>query len=351
MQNPNDKLDLTIAILNFNGVGYLRRFLPKLISLNQHPFQLLIIDNGSQDDSIEYVSANYPEIKLISLDKNYGFAEGYNLGLQDIHTKYFLILNNDVEIERRDIDILYSFLENNPDYAAAQPKIRALDKRDQFEYAGASGGFIDHLGYPFCRGRIMNDIEKDTGQYDDAVDIFWATGAALFIRSSIFHALGGFEPYFFAHQEEIDLCWRIQRAGFKIRVLPSSIAYHKGGGTLAYANPFKTYLNFRNNILTIIRNQPGIVLLRILPMRFVLDMLAMFHMLVKGEFRSAIAVIKAQGAIYLRLPKHLKVRSNIRKDIERVKGDKRTDIQGIYRKSIIFQYYFRRKRTFAEIMN
>lgn len=348
-KSPNH-ISVTLAILNYNGITHLRRFMPSLIDLHSAPYKLLIIDNASEDESIEYLNKSYPQVPLVKLSKNYGFAEGYNRGLKDVNTTYTFILNNDVEIKRKDIDILYNFLRSKPEYGAVQPKILALERPREFEYAGAAGGFIDFLGYPFCRGRILNHIEEDHGQYDEPADIFWATGAALMIKTDVFKSLGGFESSFFAHQEEIDLCWRIQRAGLKIRVLPSSVAMHLGGGTLTYENPFKTFLNFRNNLVMLIRNMPLANLVYLLPLRVVLDMVAMLNYAIQGNFKSSYSVIKAQFAVYTRIFTHLSSRRRANKKVALLRKSKEVNISGILKTSILFQYYILGKNRFNEIV-
>lgn len=350
MQKPNASIEVAIVILNYNGIIHLKQFMPIIHELNSAPYKVIIIDNASEDNSVSYLKSHYADIDLILLDRNYGFAEGYNKGLQRIKAEYYLILNNDISIQRKDVDILHRYLRKNPHYVVAQPKIRSYDEKQKFEYAGASGGFIDALGYPFCRGRVFDFIEDDTGQYNDNIDIFWASGAAMLIKASVFHSLGGFEEYFFAHQEEIDLCWRIRRAGMGIKCLPAAVAYHKGGGTLNYDNPFKTYLNFRNNLLTILRNNNGLRLIWLFPLRLILDWLALVQFLLKGKGKLALSVIKARLSIYRHLKLHLKKRKVVSQKVKTASTKHSPDYAGLVSKSLIFQYYLLGKRTFKEIM-
>ncbi len=350
MQGIKITAEVAVVILNYNGLQYLREYLPDLLDLHRDPYKLIIIDNASEDNSVPYLKKTHPEIPLIQLHENFGFAGGYNRGLQTINAEFYFLVNNDVRMRRKDLDILYNFLKTHPSYAAAQPKIKAVDNPERFEYAGAAGGFIDYLGYPFCRGRIFDVVEEDNGQYDSACDIFWATGAAMLVKASVFDALGGFEEYFFAHQEEIDLCWRIQRAGLKISVQPAAVAYHKGGGTLDYTSPFKTYLNFRNNLLTLIRNKNKAQLLFLLPIRAVLDMIAAVFYLVQGKKQVMNPIFKAYSSVYGKFNVHWKSRRKAQQKVLQLKGNNHAQIAGLLHKSLIFRFYILGKKTFKEIM-
>ena len=264
---------VAIAILNYNGKNLLEQFLPSVIKYS-NGYPIYIIDNASTDDSIEFIKRQYPAIETILLSENYGYSGGYNQGLLKINATYFILLNSDIEVTENWIGPIISLLEDNDQIAACQPKILSFLEKDKFEYAGAAGGFIDTLGYPFCRGRIFDKVETDLGQYDDTREIFWATGACLFMRSSAFQESGGFDEDFFAHMEEIDLCWRLQHLGYKIFYNHQSTVYHLGGGTLKKSNPFKTYLNFRNSLYTLYKNASFISLFWKLPLRWILDLLA-----------------------------------------------------------------------------
>lgn len=264
---------VAVVILNYNGSQFLHKFLPSVIAFSQQA-EIYVADNKSTDDSIEILAKEFPEVKTILLDQNNGYAAGYNLALQRIEADYFILLNSDVQVTNKWIDPIITFMDENLDVAACQPKILDFNNNTLFEYAGASGGHVDMLGYPFCRGRLFDTIERDDGQYNTAAQVFWASGACLFIRSEIFNQLGGFDEDFFAHMEEIDLCWRINLLGKKVYCLPESHVYHVGGGTLSKTNSRKTYLNFRNNLTMVYKNDDFASLLWKLPLRFILDLIA-----------------------------------------------------------------------------
>jgi len=264
-----------IVILNWNGLDHLKKFLGTVLQYSSSDkISVFIADNGSTDGSPEWVEERFNNVKLIRLAKNYGFAEGYNLALNKIDAEYFILLNSDVEVTEGWHQPLITFMDNNPDVASCQPKIRSYNKRDHFEYAGAAGSFIDKFGYTFCRGRIFGDVENDYGQYDTQIDIFWASGACMIIRAEAWHKCGGFDSGFFAHMEEIDLCWRLNKAGYRISYIPESVVYHVGGGSLPYESPFKTYLNFRNSLYLLYKNLPDNRLHYVLFIRKLLDALA-----------------------------------------------------------------------------
>lgn len=283
-----------IVILNWNGAAMLEKYLPILIRCSVSPYiEIYVADNASTDSSEKLMRERFPQIPFIKLDRNYGFAQGYNRALQYIKADYFMLLNSDVEVTMGWLEPMISFLDRNPQVAACQPKIHQIVNRDMFEYAGAAGGYIDRLGYPFCRGRIFGTVEQDSGQYDTAATLFWATGAAMLIRSSVFRQVGGFDADFFAHMEEIDLCWRMRARGYSIALVPQSTVYHVGGGTLGAEKPFKTYLNFRNNILLLYKNLPENELKPVMRRRFWLDMLAASAYLLKFKPSHMHAVFKA----------------------------------------------------------
>ncbi len=329
-----------IVILNYNGRGYLRKFLPVLLK-NTPGHPVYVADNLSQDDSLNLVRKNFPEVHIIELDRNYGFSEGYNRALSRIDAPYYVLLNSDVEVTENWLEPLILLMEKDPDIAACQPKILDYNRREYFEYAGAAGGFIDRFGYPFCRGRIFQIIEKDFGQYDDISPVFWASGACMMIRSRDFHEMKGFDVDYFAHMEEIDLCWRLKLAGKKIYYNGKSRVYHVGGGTLSHVSPLKTYLNFRNSFVTLIKNSSkGSVYIKIL-IRFLLDLVAAFKFLLFDSWENFKAVIKADAAIIRNFNKI----SGKRAEIKRI-----NDQPGeMYRRSIVFDHYFLQKRYFFNL--
>lgn len=290
---------VSIVILNWNGKEFLQRFLPALIRHSDLPgVEIIIADNGSSDDSVIFLEKEYPGLKVIRLEKNYGFSGGYNRAFQETDSKYFLLLNSDIEVTAGWLPPLLNYMEEEENAAACTPKILDFNNRRKFEYAGAGGGFIDRYGYPFCRGRIFDYLEEDRGQYNDPVDIFWGSGACLLIRSDLYREAGGLDDQFFAHMEEIDLCWRLKKMGFKIRSLPSSTVYHVGGGTLARGNPVKTFLNFRNNLLLIYKNLPRRERKRTLFIRMLMDGISGLRFLLQGSLKDFLAVFRAHLAYY-----------------------------------------------------
>lgn len=290
-------MKLAIVILNWNGRKFLEEFLPTLIERTPNWAQIVVADNASSDDSVAFVRQHYPSIRLILNDCNYGFAGGYNLALSQIEAEYYCLLNSDIEVSEHWVEPIIEMMDADRQIAAVQPKIRSFSHRSQFEYAGAAGGFIDKYGYPFCRGRVFDSVEEDDGQYDTPQEIFWATGAALFVRSSVYRELGGLDDEFFAHMEEIDLCWRIKNHGYKIMVEPNSVVFHVGGGTLPKNDSFKTFLNFRNNHFLLIKNLPSKRLIPTFFARLVLDNIAAFSFLCQGHGKDFVAVYKAHVAV------------------------------------------------------
>lgn len=296
-----------VVILNYNGRKYLSQFLPILIDQTPEA-DIIVADNRSTDDSLAYLS-NIQGIRVIELPQNYGYAGGYNEALRQVDAAYYVLVNSDIEVTPGWLPPLTNTLDHHPDCVAVQPKIRSYHDRPSFEYAGAAGGYLDQFGYPYCRGRIFNTLETDEGQYDDPVELFWATGACFIIRADSFHQQGGFDPDFFAHMEEIDLCWRIKSAGGEIRYAPDSVVYHVGGGTLSKSNPQKTYLNFRNGITLLIKNMPLSRLLLTLPVRFFLDTLAGFKFWIDNkESAHLLAVLRAHKDSILNFAKNYRKR-------------------------------------------
>ena len=291
-----------VVILNWNGRAHLERYLPSVVRHTMPQYGVVVADNGSTDSSLEYVAETFPEVEIVRLDRNYGFAEGYNRALQEIEAEYYVLLNSDVEVTDGWCEKLVEALDADPQLAAVAPKLLADTDRERFEYAGASGGFIDILGYPFCRGRILSTTELDEGQYDDPREVFWASGAAFACRAEVFNSEGGFDGEFFAHMEEIDLCWRMQSSGYRIGIEPRAKVYHLGGGTLSALSPRKTMLNHRNNLAMLYKNLPLGHLLWVLPARLVLDGVAAASYLVKGQWACVKAVWQAHVGFYRMLP-------------------------------------------------
>lgn len=336
--------EVAIVILNWNGKSLLEKFLPAVIQNTTYEnAEVIVADNASSDDSLVFLKDKYPSIKTIELDKNYGFAGGYNKALQLIDAKYYLLLNSDVAPQAGWTEPLMQAIKSNPKLAACMPKIKAYNSPDEFEYAGACGGYIDLFGYPFCRGRILNIIEKDEQQYEAPTSIFWASGAALLINSELYHSAGGLDENFFAHMEEIDLCWRIKNMGYDIQVIPSSEVLHVGGATLSQQNAQKTFLNFRNNLLMMIKNLSSKYFLLLFLTRMCLDGIAALHFLAKGEVKHFYAVFKAHLSFYSLLPTFIKKRKNLKK------FHTKTPHQEIYPQSIIWAFYFKKQTKFSQL--
>lgn len=340
----------TLAVLNYNGVHHLESYLPTFLEACTYPHEILVIDNASNDDSIAYLQEWHPEVKIRGLKKNYGFAGGYNKGLQEINSKYTLIVNSDIILNKDCLDPLIHCMEMDPSIGIVQPKIRSIEDKAYFEYAGAAGGWIDLLGYPFCRGRVFDTIEEDQGQYDDPIEIAWASGACMLIRSDLFHQLGGFDADYFAHQEEIDLCYRVRKAGYRILCLPEATVYHLGGGTLSYESPFKTFLNFRNNINTLIKNEGLLKLVFLLPVRLALDIIAGLKFVAGGKWKNALSILKAYGAIFSSIPKTIGKKSDYHYKIKAATIGK-PNRSGLYPKSILLQYYLLGRKKFSDFIH
>ena len=329
--------DIAIVVLNWNGQQLLEKFLPSVIE-HSVGTSIYVIDNASSDDSISFLQRQYPNIKTIINEENYGFAGGYNKGLKHVKQPILCLLNNDIEVTKGWLQPILNSFNTDETNAIIQPKILDYKKRTHYEYAGAAGGFIDKYGYPFCRGRLFDALEKDEGQYNDEQNIFWASGACFFIKSSLFKQLNGFDESFFAHMEEIDLCWRTFNNNHKIIYNGKSTVYHLGGGTLKTSNPKKTFLNFRNSLLTLTKNTGGAVLFLIF-IRLMLDGVGGFRFLLKGQTSHFIAVLKAHFSYYKNLPKALKFR--------KLQNKKRKDYYKT--KSVIWAYFIQNKKTFKEL--
>lgn len=350
-------IHVAIVILNWNGRGMLERFLPSVLKYSlldndlergwttphaprlELSSEVVVADNGSADDSVAFLQEHFPQVRLILLDKNYGFAEGYNKALAQVEADYYVLLNSDVECTPHWIQPVISMMERNPRFAIAQPKLLMYDRKDTFEYAGGAGGFIDQYGYPFCRGRLFSTMERDHGQYDDEADIFWASGAAMFVRAEVFRKLGGLDGDFFAHMEEIDFCWRAKNKGYSVRYCPRSVVYHVGGGTLPKSSPFKTRLNFRNNLCMLYKNLPARRLKKVIQLRMILDWVAAFKFLAQGHWGEFKAVGDAHKEFRL-------LRSSLMQ--KREKQHHHT-VSGMYGRLLLIEYYFLGRKVFTAL--
>lgn len=326
-------MKVAVVILNWNGKELLEKFLPSVVA-NSKEATVYVADNASTDTSIAYVSKNFPEVKIIQNQENGGYAKGYNDALKKVPETLFVLLNSDVEVTKNWLQPIISEFERDDAIVAAQPKILDFKNRESFEYAGAAGGFLDKYGYPFCRGRIFDTLEKDVGQYNDISRIFWASGACLFVRAASFWNVGGFDEDYFAHQEEIDLCWRLQSQGGKVHYVGTSKIYHLGGGTLAAQSPKKIFYNYRNSLLNLLKNTAGIGVFGIIFGRLILDGIAGLRFLLKGKPNYCAAIINAHFSFYALLPKFLKKRKK-----------NASDLKYFNVKSIVFQYFILKKKT------
>lgn len=337
-------MKVSVVILNWNGCDMLRTFLPSVVHHSAgEGIEVCVADNGSTDASVVMLQQEFPSVRTILLDRNYGFADGYNLALQQVDAEYVVLLNSDVEVTEDWLKPMIAYLDAHPEVAACQPKIRSQRKKEYFEYAGAAGGFIDKYGYPFCRGRIMGVVEKDEGQYDTVIPVFWATGAALFIRRADYLEAGGLDGRFFAHMEEIDLCWRLRARGREIVCIPQSTVYHVGGATLKKENPRKTFLNFRNNLVMLYKNLPPAELNKVMRIRTGLDYLAMITFLLKGDWGNAKAVLRARK-------EYKKICSSF--SSSREENMRKNTLQSIperTKSSILWQFYGRGRKCFSRL--
>ena len=333
-------MKVAVVILNYNGRKFLEQFLPNVIA-NCDPtlVEIVVADNASTDDSVAFMHEHFPEIRLIENGSNGGFATGYNLALRQVEAQYYVLLNSDIEVAPHWIEPVIELMDADPQIAACQPKILSYYHKEQFEYAGASGGFIDKYGYPFCRGRVFQNLEVDEHQYDNPIEVFWATGACMFVRADLYHQIGGLDDSFFAHMEEIDLCWRLKNAGYKVYCCPQSWVYHIGGGTLPKNSPRKTYLNFRNNLSLLVKNLPEQRVHRTILYRIFLDWVAALKFLFEGCPKDFGMVFKAHWDFYKRL-KSLKA---YRKTMEH------KAVSCIYQRNIVFDNVLRKKMKYSEL--
>ena len=335
---------VAIVILNWNGENMLAQYMNTLLEYSRRSATVYVADNASTDQSVTFLQQHYPEVNIIQLDKNWGFADGYNKALQQVKATYYILLNSDVEVTHHWLTPMIEFMDNHPEVAACQPKLLSVVNKDAFEYAGASGGFIDKYGYPFCRGRIFDTVEDDNGQYDTCSEVMWTTGACMMIRSADYWLVNGLDGRFFAHNEEIDLCWRLRMLGRKVYCVPDSQVYHVGGGTLPKGNPMKTYLNFRNNLTMLYKNLPDNELRHVMRVRWWLDYIAAFEtLIVKGNVGDFKAIYRA------------------RRDFKRWKADFKSDREQLQRSrtvgvvaerkqfSILWQYYMKGRKSFSQL--
>lgn len=328
---------VAVVILNYNGLHWLKKFLATVVQYSSSS-EIYVADNASTDDSLTYLNKHFPQVKIVKNNTNDGYAAGYNNALQSICADYYILLNTDVEVTEHWISPVIEVMEKNKSIAACQPKIKHYDNKGSFEYAGASGGFVDKYGYPFCRGRIFLTVEKDQGQYDDPMEVFWASGACLFLRSSAFYEVGGFDWDFFAHMEEIDLCWKLKNKGYKIMCIPQSTVFHVGGGTLANGSRFKTYLNYRNNLLMLYKNLPKKGRNLILFKRMLLDGISSFKFIFEGRPLHIFDILKAHLYFHFKKGPFRKKRPS-------------QYLVSLYPKSIVFAYFFRKKTRFSQLNN
>jgi GT2 family glycosyltransferase len=335
---------VSIVILNWNTRSFLEQFLPGLVQHSQLPgVEIVVADNKSTDDSMEFMAREYPEIKTIQLEENHGFSGGYNRALEQLDSKYFLLLNSDIEVTPGWLEPLIACLEGKDKIAACTPKIKDFKNKALYEYAGAAGGYIDRYGYPFCRGRIFDTLEEDLGQYDDSTEVFWGSGACLLVRAELYRKAGGLDENFFAHMEEIDLCWRLKRLGYQIHYVPQSTVYHVGGGTLSRGNPKKTFLNFRNNLLLLYKNLPSKRKKKILFTRKILDGISAFRFLLQGDIRDFRAVFRAHRAYYGMKASYKGINK------QNKVPENNVIVSGIYPRSIVADFFLKGKKRFDQL--
>lgn len=333
--------EVAVIILNWNGEGYLEKFLPSVLASSYPNLKIILGDNASTDNSVHFVRENHPAVYIIQNETNLGFAGGYNQILDQIEADYYILLNSDVEVSPHWIEPVIAMMQADNLIAVAQPKILSYTDKTKFEYAGAAGGFIDKLGYVFCRGRLFDSLETDEGQYNTASEIFWASGAAFFIKKQIWQESGGLDSDFFAHMEEIDLCWRLKNKGYKIMYCPDSEVYHVGGGTLSVESSFKTYLNFRNNLVMLQKNLPKKKVFTIIFIRYWLDLLSILKFMMQGNMKNAFAVNKA----------HVYFFKNFNKNRKKIsESTSIVNLTGIYNKSIVWDFFGKGIKKFSELV-
>ena len=337
------QVSVAVVIIHWNKRQLLEQFLPSVIASTYPKLKIVVADNASTDDSVPFLLNHFPSVEVIQLDENYGYAGGYNQALKWVQADYYVLLNNDVEVSPNWLEPVIEWMEKDSKIAAAQPKLLQYNNKEYFEYAGAAGGYMDHLGYIFCRGRIFEHMEKDEGQYNTNVPVFWASGACLFLRASAFHEVGGFDEHFFAHMEEVDLCWRLQLAGYQNWYVGNSTVYHLGGSTLQQGNPKKTYLNFRNSLQMLLKNSATYTLIWLIPLRSTLDLLSSFYFIKNRNFKDSKAVHLAHSHFFFQWAKWWRKRKLI--------GEQKLvrNLYGIYPKSIVFAHFIGKITTFSQL--
>jgi len=332
-------MKVAIVILNWNGKSFLEKYLPFAIRYNADYSEIIIADNDSSDDSVDFLKKNYPDLRIIINKENGGFAKGYNDALSKVDAEYYVLLNSDIEVTENWIEPVIELMDSDKSIAACQPKLRSYFERNKFEYAGAAGGFISKYGYPFCQGRLFQSLEEDKGQYDEVKEVFWATGACMFVRAELYHKFGGLDNDFFAHMEEIDFCWRLKNEGYKIMYCPNSMVFHVGGGTLPKQSFRKTYLNFRNNFILLYKNLPSKLLFKVFFIRLFLDGIAALKFLAEGGFKDFWAVVRAHLSFYRTLNKTKAKRKLL----------KQNEVSQIYNGSVVLEHFLRGKKKFTEL--
>lgn len=336
---------VAIVLLSYNSLPLLKQFLPLIVETTQHNenYEVIVVDNASTDETPQFLQSEFPTTRTITLPVNKGFTNGYVESLAQIKADYYVLISSDIEVSPNWVDPIIELMESDSTIAACMPKVKYYHKKNEFEYAGAAGGYIDFLGYPFCRGRLINQVELDEGQYDTTQEVFWATGATMFLRADLYHKAGGLDNTFFAHMEEIDLCWRLKNMGYKIMVEPKSTIYHMGGYIINYGSPAKVFRNHRNNLIMLFKNLPASQLIWKLPVRWALDILVFAKMIIDGQFGAAGAVLKAHFEFVVKLPTWLQSRKQAQQLIAN------PNTFGIYNKSLIWQFFVKGKTKFSQL--
>lgn len=336
--------ETAVVILSYNAKKWHELFLPLIVSESAGAYDVILVNNATTDDTVQFVNQAYPSVKIVNIDINKGFANGYAKALEQIKAKYYILLSADFEVTKGWFQPLYKAMSSDALLAACQPKIRYYREREKFEYAGAAGGFKDSLSYMFCRGRILDEIENDINQYDDNIEVFWASGGCLVLKADLYHKVGGLDADFYAHQEEIDLCWRFKNAGYKIGYIASSTVYHVGGSVISYGSPQKLFYNFRNSLVLILKNEPLSKLIWLLPLRLVLDGLAGIQLLFKFNFIGCLTIVKAHFSFYKHIGLWVKHRRLARSTVSNT-----PNLNGLYRGSILWQYFAKNNKKFSDI--